>query len=73
MRRTLLILNLATSLLAVVAPTAALAEEPTGGCKEFGEEVAVGAQVRQPLGVFIRTQAPFNDDVEGLQTTSCEP
>ena len=50
MRRKLLVLGLAGSLLIGVAPGIALADENPGGCKEFGQFVARAARAPGPYG-----------------------
>ena len=58
MRRKLLVLGLAGSLLIGVAPGIALADENPGGCKEFGQFVASAAHAPGPYGQTVRVFAP---------------
>jgi hypothetical protein len=67
MRRTLLIVGVASSLCAL-APATASAD---AGCKENGQAVAGAAQALQPFGQFVSTQTPINDDVATFKAIFC--
>jgi len=68
-------LTLGLFLIALVAPTSALAAgEAAGGgagCKENGQAVASAARSPGAFGQFVSTQTPIADDVALFKATLC--
>ena len=74
MRRKLLVLGLAGSLLIGVAPGIALADENPGGCKEFGQFVARAARAPGPYGQTVKlfaTKGGVGDDIATAKAGVC--
>jgi hypothetical protein len=73
MRRRLLTIGVAASLLVAAGPASAVPDGNPGGCKENGQAVAGAAQAPGPFGQFVKTNVPINDEVELFKTIFCGP